>query len=418
MEALPIFLDRLVSPSMAILISVTMVLIFGEIIPQAVFTHYRLPISAYLSPFVRVLEAILFPIAMPMAAILDYFLGPDHPTVYRRAELKELTKRHLITQGDHGTSGTLSQDEVKIMSGVLDMANKEVKDAMHSLEHVFMLSCDQPLDQDCMQSIIASGHSRIPVYVKKRQNVVGVLIVKNIILVDPRSEIKVRDVSKFAVRRIPRVSHRLPLFELLHFFGQGRSHLALVCEEAEDEYRPLEACAVVGVITMEDVIEELIQEEILDETDTSAEVTANLATKFMSKSKLPPPMRPRDPNSTAKSTSPERSPGALGDAGGVSRGTLLTRNSSWDTGAATGTWRTIALTSLLLNDKSATSSGTAVRDPLTPVPLWDSSSVPEPGGRAQASGGAGSKGREAMGRESLLSPLLDECCAQAGAANV
>ena len=150
----------------------------------------------------------------------------------------------------------------------------------------------------------------------------------------------------------------------------------------------------------------------------------------------------------------------------MSRGTLLTRNSSWDTGAATGTWRTIALTSLLLNDKSATSSGTAVRDPLvpqprlhvrshhalapflhtrqrtcqhtcarrvltrvciracahdyvqTPVPLWDSSSVPEPGGRAQASDGAGSKGREAMGRESLLSPLLDECCAQAGAANV
>ena len=92
--------------------------------------------------------------------------------MYRRAELKELTKRHLITQGDHGTSGTLSQDEVcallyvympslllslspslphmwymspsfrcsmchspkehvfaqvKIMSGVLDMANKEVR---------------------------------------------------------------------------------------------------------------------------------------------------------------------------------------------------------------------------------------------------------------------------------------------------
>ena len=128
MEALPIFLDRLVTPTMSIVISVTMVLIFGEILPQvirprvfsvsfffcfssnfgeilpqAVFSHYRLPIGAYLSPFVRVLEFLFYPIAKPVAVALDYFLGPDHPTVYRRAELKELTKRHLITEGAHGT---------------------------------------------------------------------------------------------------------------------------------------------------------------------------------------------------------------------------------------------------------------------------------------------------------------------------
>ena len=67
------------------------------------FSHYRLPIGAYLSPFVRVLEFLLYPIAKPVAAALDYFLGPDHPTVYRRAELKELTKRHLMTEDAHGT---------------------------------------------------------------------------------------------------------------------------------------------------------------------------------------------------------------------------------------------------------------------------------------------------------------------------
>ena len=71
--------------------------------------------------------------------MLDYFLGPDHSTVYRRAELKELTKRHLMNADGHGT---LSEDEVKIMSGVLYMATKVAKDAMHDVHKSFMLDCD------------------------------------------------------------------------------------------------------------------------------------------------------------------------------------------------------------------------------------------------------------------------------------
>jgi len=163
MEALPIFLDRLVSPYMAIILSVTMVLIFGEILPQAIFSHYRLPIGAYLSGFVWVLEILFSPIAWPVAKLLDYFLGADHPTVYRRAELKELTKRHLMTLDGHGT---LSHDEVKIMSGVLDMANKVAMDAACDIADFFMLDIEAVLDVHCMQAIMASGHSRIPVYVR------------------------------------------------------------------------------------------------------------------------------------------------------------------------------------------------------------------------------------------------------------
>ena len=75
---------------------------------------------------------------------------------------------------------------------------------------------------------------------RSRPNIVGVLIVKNIILVDPHSYTKVKDVSKFAVRKIPRVASNLPLFELLHFFGQGRSHLALVCTPDEHGVKPLD----------------------------------------------------------------------------------------------------------------------------------------------------------------------------------
>ncbi|EKX44953.1 hypothetical protein GUITHDRAFT_71669 [Guillardia theta CCMP2712] len=188
MEALPIFLDRLVPNYMAIILSVTFVLAFGEILPQAIFTKFRLPIGAYFSYFVLTLELILFPIAWPISKMLDYFLGKDHPTIYRRAELKELTRQHLITCDGHGT---LTHDEVKVMSGVLDMANKQAKDAMHSIDGVFMLDAEAVLDMSCMREIMSSGHSRIPIFVGSKDNVVGLLIVKNIILVDPENNTKV-----------------------------------------------------------------------------------------------------------------------------------------------------------------------------------------------------------------------------------
>eukprot|EP00126_Sphaerothecum_destruens_P005384 Sdes_comp18732_c0_seq1m9079 len=85
MEALPIFLDRLLSPVAAVLISVTLVLFFGEIIPQAVCTRFGLAIGAHLSLFVRLIMCILYPIAKPVSMILDYLLGHDSGTFYRRA---------------------------------------------------------------------------------------------------------------------------------------------------------------------------------------------------------------------------------------------------------------------------------------------------------------------------------------------
>mmetsp|Transcript_10928 Transcript_10928/g.36894 ORF Transcript_10928/g.36894 Transcript_10928/m.36894 type:complete len:488 (-) Transcript_10928:42-1505(-) len=330
MEALPIFLDRLVPNYMAIILSVTFVLAFGEILPQAIFTKFRLPIGAYFSYFVLTLELILFPIAWPISKMLDYFLGKDHPTIYRRAELKELTRQHLITCDGHGT---LTHDEVKVMSGVLDMANKQAKDAMHSIDGVFMLDAEAVLDMSCMREIMSSGHSRIPIFVGSKDNVVGLLIVKNIILVDPENNTKVKDVSRFAIRKIPKVSDKLPLFELLHFFGQGRAHLALVCQEDPSGSTPIDSCPVVGIITMEDVIEELIQEEILDETDLGPDAAATLADKFIKKQ--------RRANLSASS---------LNQAEGAA-----TRDSHSVDISPDRAWRTAALAALMKRGRSAES---------------------------------------------------------------
>lgn len=93
-EALPIFLDALLPSWAAILVSVTGVLIFGEIIPSAIFTGpNQLRIASALSPLVYALIALASPIAYPLAVSLDYLLGDAHTqNAFKRQELRAIMK--------------------------------------------------------------------------------------------------------------------------------------------------------------------------------------------------------------------------------------------------------------------------------------------------------------------------------------
>lgn len=94
-EALPIFLDALVPASIAILMSVTLVLFFGEIIPSAIFTGPKqLAIACALLPVVRFFMAILYPLAGPIGSLLDYCLGHDDDGTLNRLELSALIRIH------------------------------------------------------------------------------------------------------------------------------------------------------------------------------------------------------------------------------------------------------------------------------------------------------------------------------------
>jgi len=91
-EALPIFLSGLVSEYVAIIISVTLVLLFGEIIPASILTGpNQLQIAARLLPVVYVVFVVFFPIAYPVAKLLDYIIGHDEGvTMYSRRKGRRL----------------------------------------------------------------------------------------------------------------------------------------------------------------------------------------------------------------------------------------------------------------------------------------------------------------------------------------
>ncbi|XP_064405122.1 uncharacterized protein LOC135350301 [Halichondria panicea] len=269
-ETMPIFLNKITLEVVAIIVSVTAVLLVGEIVPQAICTRFGLAIGYYCSPIVLVLMAILFPISFPIAKLLDLILGKEHSTFFRRAELRELVKMH--GDGEQGNEDPLSYDEVLIVKSALEMRDKTVEDAMTPLESVYMLNINAIIDRDTMKDILARGHSRVPVYNNNHDNVCGILLVKTLIHLDPEDCTPVKLIRGSQIPP-PSCLTITPLYDILNQFQTGRSHLALVYKEEGENTEPI----LVGIITLEDVIEELIGEEIVDETDQYVDVHRRIA---------------------------------------------------------------------------------------------------------------------------------------------
>ncbi len=108
------------------------------------------------------------------------------------------------------------------------------------------------------------GYSRIPIHEpKKADAILGMLLVKKLITYDPEDGAPVSD---FQLTPLPEASPDLTLLDCLNYFQQGRSHMILVSRY------PGEARGALGIVTLEDVIEELIGSEIVDETDVYTDV--------------------------------------------------------------------------------------------------------------------------------------------------
>ncbi|KAI3819314.1 hypothetical protein L1987_13141 [Smallanthus sonchifolius] len=326
MEALPIYLDKLFHPAVAVLLSVTFVLIFGEIIPQAISARYGLAVGANFVGLVRVLMIICYPIAYPVGKVLDVLIG-HNDTLFRRAQLKALVSIH---SQEAGKGGELTHDETTIISGALDLTEKTAEEAMTPIESAFSLDVNSKLDWEAFGKILAKGHSRVPVYSGNPKNIIGLLLVKSLLTVRAETETPVSDVS---IRRIPRVPANMPLYDILNEFQKGGSHMAAVVKVKSKKHPPADVCdkklvaknqnkysqltkpllpkleeqsnvvvnidntvkstvphmgsttkslrcitdddengEVIGIITLEDVFEELLQEEIVDETDVYIDV--------------------------------------------------------------------------------------------------------------------------------------------------
>lgn len=226
-ECLPIFLDRLVPTWAAVLLSTTLVLVFGEILPSAVFTGpNQLRLGSAMVPLVKVFLVVLYPIAAPIARLLDRLVYGDFQNqhnrstnTYDRAELSALVriqheeriarkqrtvlpafnersarkdrsswsaqKRELLERckereeyiarsyldeehnhADYGSqlNPPLHETEVDLVTGALQLKTRTVMDVYTPLRLVYAIPDTLPLDKRAISDIYNQAFSRIPVY--------------------------------------------------------------------------------------------------------------------------------------------------------------------------------------------------------------------------------------------------------------
>ena len=238
------------------------IVIFGEIVPQSVCVRYGLSIGSFMAPLVLILMWIMSPVAWPTAKLLDWLLGADHGTMYKKAGLKTLVQLHKTLGAQAGER--LMEDEVTIINSVLDLKEKPVGDIMTPMQDVFTMSADTVLDERMMDTILSQGYSRIPIYAPdNNRNFIGMLLVKILITYDPEDGRRVRE---FALATLPETAPYTSCLDIINFFQEGKSHMVLVSDF------PGQDKGALGVVTLEDVIEELIGEEIIDESDVFVDV--------------------------------------------------------------------------------------------------------------------------------------------------
>lgn len=308
-ETLPIVLDRIVSEVMAVVISVTLLLFFGEIIPQALCTGpNQLKIASTLAPLTLSLMYLTSPISYPLSLFVDYVIGKPMKTRFSNKKLKALIKLHTeeiidkirkeenIEEEDDEELG-LTKEQVNLMMGALDVKERKVKEIMIPMHKVVMLNVNDKLTNEKIRFLQKEGYSRIPVYQDDVNKVIGILRTKQLINVDLSQNKSLRELNIILSHPLI-IDPEMLTMDLLNEFRKGKSHMAFVTKEVKkaqelcgldnknsykenlnilkfdnlgsDKYLNELTAELLGIVTLEDVIEKMINIQILDEDDYKA----------------------------------------------------------------------------------------------------------------------------------------------------
>lgn len=337
MEALPIFLNKLVPEWAAILVSTTLVLFIGEVIPQALCTGpNQMQIAAGAAPMTKMLIKFLYPVNEPLGALLDKLLGVHGHNRLANTDLRVLIELHTysalkklnllhneslaadkqsnkklqefsevnhssslndlspcgnsmasvnIMQDDFG----LNDEQANMMVSAIEMKDKKAIEVMIPIFKTFMFSYDDPIDYARLNVMIERGYSRIPVYSgSNTSDLIGLVRIKQLIGLDLSVKKSMRQ-HRICLNKPLVIAPKLNLLDLLKEFKKGKSHMAFITEQVAELQKKLglnrsnsiqgikcsdnsdvikgKEIKVLGIVTLEDVIEKLINIEIYDEDD-------------------------------------------------------------------------------------------------------------------------------------------------------
>ena len=223
-----------------------LILLFGEVLPKIYANRNNIKFSKMIAKPVALLNYLLTPISMPMRGIIIYFeqkLSKQKSNI----SVNQLSQALELTSSDD-----TSDEEQKILEGIVSFGNTDVSQVMNPRIDLFAISTDEKF-KEVIFKIVEKGYSRIPVYRDNIDQIEGVLYVKDLL-----PHIDKTEFDWTTLLREPLfVPENKKLDNLLKDFQGMKNHLASVV----DEYG-----GTSGIITLEDIIEEIVG-DISDEFD-------------------------------------------------------------------------------------------------------------------------------------------------------
>uniref|UniRef100_H3B9F4 Metal transporter n=1 Tax=Latimeria chalumnae TaxID=7897 RepID=H3B9F4_LATCH len=239
----------------AIFVCAAFIFPFAEIMPYAISSRYGFALATRTVWLTQFFMILTFPLAFPLGKLLDVVLRQDISSCFIREKILDMLR-----------NSDPYNEFVKEEFSRGALRTKTVEDILTPVRDCFMLNSDVVLDFNTMSEIMQSGYTRIPVYTEDKSNIVDILHMKDLTMVDPEDCTPLSTITKFYNHPLHFVFNDTKLDAMLEEFKKGKSHLAIV-QKVNNEGEGDPFYEVLGLVTLEDVIQEIIKSEILDESD-------------------------------------------------------------------------------------------------------------------------------------------------------
>ena len=230
------------------IVSAALIFLLADVFPQSFGSRHALKLGSFCAPFMKLLLFIFYPITAPIAYLLKKILGEE--------KVNKLSKVDLVSVLDEGEKSNVlgvGHDGRRIARGSLAFSTRRVSNTLTPNTVVKTISSGAVLDHDALIELRDTGYSRIPVYEHDHNNFIGILYLKDLIGIPVPS-----NVADVMDRTVHFVHEQDPLDKVLGEFISTKMHLFVVLDEFG---------GFTGVITVEDILEEIIGQEIMDEDD-------------------------------------------------------------------------------------------------------------------------------------------------------
>ncbi len=241
-----------------------LILLFGEIMPKSIAHKYSLKFSLFIAPILSVLQFILAPLVLPLAILTKKFSGKKK--VKHGLNEDELKAALELSEKD----GKIDEMEKEWTEKILELDEHSVESVMTPRSKIFALE-DDTSTSVAITAFQKHSFSRIPIYHDDLDNIIGLLTVHVVL-----EKLTEKGFDKLKVANLPlRTPIKIPITmrigTLFKEFQSAKTHMGIVYDEFG---------GLVGLITMEDVLEEIFG-EIQDEEDEDTQSIRQIGkTKF------------------------------------------------------------------------------------------------------------------------------------------